>query len=140
MPMTTEQVMVAYLDAWSRGDPEGAFALYADDVVMRLPGRTPEAGTHSGREAVAASIRSLLGRLDGLEVEVRAIETAFGPTRAFILVHERGKRGDAVLDIRRVNTYRVRNGKIVEIEIFEGDQYDVDGFFGVGPKAIGETA
>jgi ketosteroid isomerase-like protein len=137
--MTTEQVMAAYLDAWSRGDPEAAFALYADDVVMRLPGRSPEAGTHVGREAVMSCIRSLLGRLDGLDVEVKAIESAYGTTRAFILVRERGRRGDAVLDIRRVNSYRVLDGRIVEIEIFEGDQYEVDDFFGPDSRAIGET-
>ena len=31
---------------------------------------------------------------------------------------------------RRVNVYRVRDGKITEIDIFEADQYDVDEFVG----------
>lgn len=29
-----------------------------------------------------------------------------------------------------MNLYRVREDKIVEIDIFEADQYDVDEFFG----------
>ena len=34
------------------------------------------------------------------------------------------------VEIRRVNVYRVKNGKIVEIRIFEGDQYVMDEFTG----------
>jgi hypothetical protein len=86
---------------------------------------------HTGREAVTACIRRLLGRLDGLEVEVETIEAAYGPTRAFLLVRERGQRGDAILDIRRLSAYHVRDDRIVEIEIFEANQYEVDAFFGV---------
>jgi hypothetical protein len=34
-----------------------------------------------------------------------------------------------VLDIRRANVYRVRDDRIVEIWIFEHDQYAVDEWF-----------
>jgi len=32
------------------------------------------------------------------------------------------------MEIRRVNVYRVENDRIVEIRIFEGDQYAMDAF------------
>lgn len=137
--MTAEQVISAYLAAWGRGDPETAFAFYADDVVMRLPGRAPEAGVHRGREAVVACIRSLLSRIDDLAVEVELIEAAYGAERAFLLLREWAGRGGSVLDIRRVNAYRTREGQIVEIEVFEGDQYGVDAFFGGARAPIGES-
>jgi len=127
--MTPEQVMSGYLNAWQRGEPDEAFAFYADDVVMRLPGRTAESGVHEGRDAVVACIGSLLQRLDGLDVEVESIEIAYGPERAFALLRERGRRGDSELDIRRLNVYTIRGGRIVDIEVFEGDQYAVDEFF-----------
>jgi hypothetical protein len=40
------------------------------------------------------------------------------------------ERGDARLEFRRVNVYTVRNDRIVDMDIFEADQYEVDAFFG----------
>lgn len=118
--------MQSYADAWERGDPEAAFGHYAEDVVMRLPGRGALAGEHRGRQAVAACIRELLALTDGVEVEV--LDRAASAEHVFLLLRERAA-GGARLDIRRVNAYRVRGGEIVEISIFEGDQYAVDEFF-----------
>ena len=46
-----------------------------------------------------------------------------------LLVHERLGTGEDALDIWRANVYRIRNDKIVEIRIFEADQYAVDAWF-----------
>jgi hypothetical protein len=43
------EVMAEYAAAWEGGDPERAWSFYADDVVMRLPGRGALAGEHRGR-------------------------------------------------------------------------------------------
>ena len=37
--MDADETMQAYVEAWGRGSPEDAFDFFADDVVMRLPGR-----------------------------------------------------------------------------------------------------
>jgi hypothetical protein len=34
------EVLAQYAAAWERGEPEAAYEWYADDVVMRLPGRS----------------------------------------------------------------------------------------------------
>ena len=46
-----------------------------------------------------------------------------------LLVHERLGTGEDVLDIRRANVYRIQDDKIVEIRIFEADQYAIDTWF-----------
>jgi len=46
--------------------------------------------------------------------------------RNMLMVREKLGDTDNRLDLFRVNVYRVRNGKIVEIRIFEGDQYAMD--------------
>jgi len=122
--------MDAYAGAWGRGDPEAAFTWYADDVVMRLPGRGSLAGEHRGREAVIATIKALLARTDGLPAEVEVLDRLTSPERVALLLREAVSRGDERLELRRVNTYRVRDGRIVEIDIFEAHQYAVDEFFG----------
>jgi ketosteroid isomerase-like protein len=114
--MDADEVMQEYGAAWGRGDPAGAFAFYADDVVMHLPGRSALAGEHRGKAAVVDAILALLARTDGLPVTV--------------VLREVATRGDATLELRRVNVYRIRDGKITDIDIFEADQYEVDAFFG----------
>ena len=47
-----------------------------------------------------------------------------------MVLREVALRGDERLELRRVNVYRVVDGKIRDIDIFEADQYDVDEFFG----------
>jgi hypothetical protein len=124
------EVLAQYSAAWERGEPDEAFAWYADDVQMHLPGRSAMAGPHRGKEAVVACIRALLARTTAARVDVEVIDQAVSRERVFLLLHERAQRGDEVLDLNRVNTYRVVGDRIVEIQIFEADQYDVDQFFG----------
>lgn len=66
--------MAEYAAAWERGDPEGAWTFYADDVVMRLPGRSALAGVHAGRDAVVAAIRALLDRTSTVSAEVEVLD------------------------------------------------------------------
>ena len=127
--MDAEAVLEAYAAAWERGDPEGAFEIYADDVVMRLPGRGSLAGTHQGREAVIAAIRALLDRTDDVPVEVEVLDRLTSADRVAMVLRESTSRGADHLELSRVNVYRVRDDRIVEIEIFEANQYEVDEFF-----------
>ena len=128
--MDADAVIEAYAAAWGRGDPEGAFEFYADDVVMHLPGRGSLAGSHRGRDAVIGAIRALLDRTDGLPVEVEVLDRLTSADRVAMLLRESTSRGADQLELSRVNIYRVRDDRIVEIEIFEADQYEVDEFFG----------
>jgi uncharacterized protein len=130
--MGAREVIQAYLAAMERGDREAAIALYADDVVMHVPGRGPFAGARRGREAVLAYLRAAVTLADeGVEVEL--VDLLAGDEdgdggRVALLLRERlrGRRGELVL--RRANLYTVRDGRIAEIRIFEHDQYAVDGY------------
>lgn len=43
-----------------------------------------------------------------------------------LIVRARFDRDDGVVEIRRCNVYRLRREEIVEVWIFEADQYEVD--------------
>ena len=122
--------MGEYAAAWGRGDPEAAFGFFGEDVVMHLPGRGSLAGTHRGRPAVIAAIQRLLARTDGLPVQVEVLDRLVSKERVALVLREAATRGEEVLELRRVNLYHVREGKIRAIEIFEANQYEVDAFFG----------
>lgn len=124
------EVMAEYAAAWERGDPEAAWEFYADDVVMRLPGRSGLAGVHAGRDAVVATIRGLLDRTSTVSAEVAVLDRLVSGNRVALVLREAVVRGGQRLELSRVNVYRVENDKITQIDIFEADQYEVDEFFG----------
>jgi uncharacterized protein (TIGR02246 family) len=124
-----EEVMAAYGGAWEAGDPEAAWEFYADDVVMRLPGRGALAGEHRGRDAVIAAIRALLDRTATATVDVEVVDRLVSGNRVALVVREAVARGNERLQLRRVNLYRIEGDRIAEIDIFEADQYEVDEFF-----------
>jgi ketosteroid isomerase-like protein len=121
-------VMRSYVAAIRARDLEAAIDHYADDIVGYVPGRSALAGTLRGRAAVVAYLRAAIAR--GREdVTVEIIDALVGQDHIALLVHERLGSGDDALDIWRANVYRIRNDKIVEIRIFEADQYAVDAWF-----------
>jgi uncharacterized protein len=122
------EVIGEYLAAMERRDREAAVALYADDVVMHVPGRSAFAGERRGHEAVLAYLRAALERAEG-GAEVEPVDLLAGKgDRVALLLRERlrGRRGELLL--RRANVYTVRDGRIAEIRIFEHDQYAVDAY------------
>jgi hypothetical protein len=60
------------------------------------------------------------------DIELEVIDALTSEDRFALIVRERFHRDGEVVDIRRANVYRVRGEEIVEIWIFEADQYEVD--------------
>jgi uncharacterized protein len=123
--MGAGEVMRAYVDAVRAGDRERAFALFADDVVGHVPGRSPVAGVKRGKAAVAGYIEDAVARAGG-QVDVEVVDMLVGAEHVALLVRER-LGGD--LDVRRANVYRVRGDRITEVWIYEHDQHAVDDWF-----------
>jgi hypothetical protein len=63
---------------------------------------------------------------DEHEIELEVVDVLAGAERVALLLCERFHRASGTVDVRRANVYRVRDGRIVEITIYEGDQYAVD--------------
>jgi hypothetical protein len=60
--MTPRELMTEYLAAARRGDWDAAFAHFADDILIRVPGRSEWAGERRGRAAVAGYIEAVRNR------------------------------------------------------------------------------
>jgi ketosteroid isomerase-like protein len=121
--------MRRYLAAVQTRDWPTAFSLVADDVTLRVPGRSALAGEHHGRDAFVAYVETALARAHGAQVEVELVDMLASDERVALVVCERFGRGDDVVEIRRANVYTVRDERIVDIGIFEADQYAVDELF-----------
>jgi uncharacterized protein len=119
-------VMRRYLAAMRGGDRETGYGFYAEDVVFHIPGRSRFAGTHRGREAAVRYIEGAIALSHRGNVELELVEMLAGEERVALIVRERFDRDDGVVEIRRCNVYRLRGEEIVEVWIFEADQYEVD--------------
>lgn len=124
--MSATDVMETYVAAARRGDFDAAFAHFADDIVFRIPGRSAFAGEHRGREAAMAYIDHARALSREHEVSVEVVDALVSADRFALVVLERFHTGGEVVEIPRCNVYRVEGSEIVEIWIFEGDQYAAD--------------
>jgi uncharacterized protein len=118
--------MRRYIACAHSGDFEGAYAFFAPDVALRIPGASVMAGESRGRQVAIDYIEHARALSHGDDVEVHVIDMLAGRERVALLVRERFHRPYGPVDIHRANVYTVRDGQIVEIWIFEGDQYAVD--------------
>ena len=59
-------------------------------------------------------------------IELELIDMLASEDRVALLVRERFHGHGPSVEIRRANVYRVQGDRIVEISIFEADQYAVD--------------
>ena len=65
-------------------------------------------------------------------MEVELVDMLASEERVALVVRERLGLPDGAVEIRRANLYRLRGDQIVEVWIFEANQYEVDELF-AGP-------
>ena len=124
--VAAEQVMSLYVAAVQRGDLHAAYAFFADDMIAHVPGRSALAGELRGREAMIAYVEHGRAASHGADIQLELVDMLSSEKRVMLLVYERFARPSGVVEIRRANVYTVERGQIVEIRIFEADQYTVD--------------
>jgi uncharacterized protein len=124
--MAAADVMHRYVEAARRGDFDAAFGMYDEGIVFRIPGRSAFAGEHRGREAAMAYINAARALSRDHDVSLDVVDMLTSEDRFALIVTERFHLDGRTVDIRRANIYRVEGDRIVEVWIFEGDQYEVD--------------
>lgn len=123
-------VMNRYVAAMRGGDRETAFGFFAEDISFHIPGKSRFAGHHRGRDAAIDYITSAVALAHEGDVELELVDMLASSERVALIVRENFKRADGDVEIRRANVYRIRDEEIIEIWIFEADQYAVDALFG----------
>jgi uncharacterized protein len=127
-PENTE-VMRRYVEAWESNDSEGAMALWADDIVHHVPGRSPLAGDFSGKSAFLDHYGRVFGELGGTIEVIEVRDVLVSEVHAVALVKERAVRGERSLTFHRVVVYRIEGGKIAETWSHDYDLYALDEFW-----------
>jgi ketosteroid isomerase-like protein len=122
--VTSRDLITTYLTAARGGDWATAYGFFAEDLRIRIPGRSEWAGERVGKQHAVEYIDAAIERHAG-KVEVELVDMLVSDERVLLIVRERFL-GATPVEILRANAYTVRDGRIVAIDIFEGDQYAVD--------------
>lgn len=116
--------------------------IFAPDIIWNLPGRNPLSGTKHGAEEVLAFFTQLLRAnikvtLDPASDPSTGVDT-FGKDTV-VEVHRgqgqtttrdpSGKEVTAVLNALNCTHYKIRSGRIAEVQVYISDQHAVDSFF-----------
>ena len=118
--------MTDYLAAAKRGDWDTAFGYFAQDIAIHIPGRSAFAGDLRGKHLAVGYIQAIRDHYRDGELQLELIDMLVSAERVALLVRERFLGVGEPVEFRRANVYRVRGDEIVEISIFEADQYVVD--------------
>jgi ketosteroid isomerase-like protein len=120
--------VTAYLDAWVEGDVEKGTSFYSDEIKCVLSGRSPVSGTYEGKVAFKRGYIDRVLEITGGRWSVDGYDAVYGDgNQAIALVHETFEvDGKSPLSGRRIAIYTVDDGKIVEMEAYDQDQYAVD--------------
>jgi hypothetical protein len=115
-----------FYECYARGDLETLRnELVAPDVVWRIPGRHPLAGPKHGVDEVAAFFAQLA------KSHFQAEVVFLGGNDEYVVDCHRGwgENKGMKIDMLWCLLYKVRNGKIVEVQNFAADQHAADAFF-----------
>jgi len=127
--------MQSYIAAARSGDFSAAYGVYSEDIVAQVPGRSPFAGELRGRQAVIRYIEHARALSRDADVELNVVDMLASNERVALIVREVFHRPTGDVEIRRSNVYRVRGEQIVEISIYEANQYEVDALVESKPAA-----
>ena len=120
-------VLKRYADAWSANDLRAIVDSYHDEVVFHYFGRSPLAGTHRGKAACLAVLKTVREKTKRQLLSIR--DVLAGQHFGVVIAVERFERDGKSAEIERLLRYTVRDGKLAECWIYDEDQRLVDEFW-----------
>ena len=115
-------------DAFAKGDTAALTGLFSEDVVWHLPGNNLISGEHRGRDAVFAVFAKTM-ELTGGTFKIDLHDIVANDEHTVSLSRASASRQGKQLDLRGVDIYHIRNGKVTEWWSFVEDQRLDDEFW-----------
>ena len=102
--------------------------LFADTIVWHYPGRNPLAQTYRGKEGVKTFFRTLV-EISGGNFRVDIEDVVASEHNAVALELPQAIRKGEPYHWNAMLHYRVKDGKIQEVRVYQHTQYDLDEFW-----------
>jgi uncharacterized protein len=131
--MTTEHpnaaVVGMFYEAFAVRDFTALRALFREDGVWHIPGRSPISGDHRGVDAVVDGfLRDVVARSEDT-LRAEPLDVLASDRHVVVLQRSTGQRAGTALDITVCQVFRVEGGKIVEVTPHYSDLYALDAFW-----------
>ena len=117
-------LMRRFCEARANRDLEAIMECLTDDVVWRYPGRNVLSREYRGKEDVAGFFQSLR-ELTGGDFSSETERIMVDETAAFVHELPRGTRKGKSLQWRTALMFRLRDGRIAEVEVFQNIQHEL---------------
>jgi ketosteroid isomerase-like protein len=128
MANKNEELLRKGYEAFASYDLDTIRALFADDVIWHVGGRSQLAGTFKGKDEVFGWFAKLLTLSEGtFKIDVH--DVIANHNHAVVLSNDTAQRGDKHLDLQAVAVYHIENGQVKEAWFFNSDVYADDEFF-----------
>ena len=118
-------LMRRFCQARANGDAEALMVCLTEDVVWRYPGRNPLSREYRGKEEVVNFFRSLR-ELTGGDFSSETERIMVDESAAFVHELPRGTKKGKSLEWETVLVFRLRDGLIAEVDVFQNIQYELD--------------
>ena len=115
-------------EAFARGDIAAITDMFAADMVWHVPGNNLISGEHKGRDAVFAVFAKTM-ELTGGTFKIDLHDIVANDEHTVSLSRASASRQGKQLDLRGVDIYHIRNGKVTEWWSFVEDQRLDDEFW-----------
>jgi predicted SnoaL-like aldol condensation-catalyzing enzyme len=116
------------INAFNRRDLAPGSKLFTEDVVLHCPGRSQISGDYTGKLGVIEFWNKQIEITTGsFKAEVDSVFQGEG--NLVLIMKVSAEVNDQEYFWRRVNHYRIVEGRVVEGWIYESDQYTVDLIF-----------
>ena len=118
-------VVQRFYEGYAGQDMEKIREVLAEDVTWLIPGHHPLAGLKRGADEIVAFFNQLA------KANFQAEVISLSASEDWVVDVHRGwgEYGEATLDMNWVLAYRIRDGKIAEVQNFAADQHAADLFF-----------
>ncbi len=122
-----ELVRRAY-EAFAQGDADTVMDLLSDDIVWRIPGRSPIAGEYRGKEGVVAFFERVTEETGGT-LRLSVHDVAATDRHVLAIVDGHVERKGKSYDFNAIHVWHLRDGKAELFRSVPVDAYADDEFW-----------
>lgn len=123
-----KQTIKQIIEAFNQGNFEPSSKLFSEDVILHCPGRNRISGDYQGKAGVIDFWKKQIA-ITNNNFKAEVVAVSQGEGNLILIIEITAQVGDQRFSWRRVNHYKVIDGRVVEAWIYEGDQYIADTVF-----------
>jgi uncharacterized protein len=128
MAHPNEDLLRRGYEAFSTGDLDTVFSLFASDMVWHNGGSNQLSGDFRGHEAIMGMFGKLI-EVTGGTLRLDIHDVLVNDTHGAVLVTAHSERDGEPMAVREVNIWHLADGKATEFWVFAEDSAELDKMF-----------